>query len=103
MSKGDVLLASVLLLLVVILFIKVVPIVRRGRVVILNHPRACSRAEAQHALDRLVAAGIDAEIVEHEDHGINMWANTPVGGEVAPRERYVIQVSRKQAAAARQV
>jgi hypothetical protein len=57
-------------------------------------------AEAQHALDRLVAAGIDAEIVEHEDNGLNMWANTTVAGEVTPDERYVIRVPRRQAEAA---
>jgi hypothetical protein len=103
MNRADVVLAAILLVVGVILVVKLVPIARRGRVVILDHPAACSRAEAQHALDRLVAAGIDAEIVEHEDHGIDMWANTPVGGEVAPRERYVIQVPRRQALAARQV
>jgi hypothetical protein len=47
-----------------------------------------------------VAAGIDAEIVEHADNGMNMWANTKVGGEVTPDERYVIRVPRGQADAA---
>jgi len=60
-------------------------------------------AEAQHALDRLVAAGIDAEIVEHEDNGLNMWANTQVAGEVRPNERYVIRVPRRQADAAERI
>jgi hypothetical protein len=59
--------------------------------------------EAQHALDRLVAAGIDAEIVEHEDNGLNMWANTKAGGQVTPDERYVIRVPRRQAAAASRI
>ena len=47
-----------------------------------------------------MAAGIDAEIVGHADNGLNMWANTQVGGEVTPDERYVIRVPRRQAAAA---
>jgi hypothetical protein len=67
------------------------------RTVVLARPKPCSMAEAQHVLDRLVAAGIDAEIVEHEDNGLNMWANTRVGGEVRPDERYVIRVPRRQA------
>jgi hypothetical protein len=50
-----------------------------------------------------VAAGIDAEIVEHDDNGLNMWANTKAGGEVSPDERYVIRVPRSQAAAAEQL
>jgi len=37
---------------------------------------------SEHALDRSVAVGFDAEIVEHDDNGLNMWANTRVGGEV---------------------
>ena len=51
----------------------------------------------QSSSDRLVAAGIDAEIVEHEDNGLNMWANTKVGGDVKPDERFVIRVPRRQA------
>ena len=70
------------------------------RTTVLARPKPCSFAEAQHALDRLVAAGIDAEIVGHADNGLNMWANTQVGGEVTPDERYVIRVPRRQAAAA---
>ena len=73
------------------------------RTVVLARPKPCSMAEAQHALDRLVAAGIDAEIVEHADNGMNMWANTKVGGEVTPDERYVIRVPRRQAAVAGRV
>ena len=61
------------------------------RTTVLARPKPCSFAEAQHSLDRLVAAGIDAEIVEHADNGLNMWANTKVGGEVTPDERYVIR------------
>ena len=72
------------------------------RTTVLARPKPCSFAEAQHSLDRLVAAGIDAEIVEHADNGLNMWANTKVGGEVTPDERYVIRVPRRQAAAADQ-
>lgn len=72
------------------------------RTTVLARPKPCSSAEAQHSLDRLVAAGIDAEIVEHADNGLNMWANTKVGGEVTPDERYVIRVPRRQAAAADQ-
>ena len=70
------------------------------RTVVLARPKPCSMGEAQRALDRLVAAGVEAEIVEHEDNGLNMWANTKVGGEVTPDERYVIRVPRRQAEAA---
>ncbi len=73
------------------------------RTVILSRPAPCSLAEAQHAQDRLIAAGFDPEIVEHEDNGLNMWANTRAGGEVKPDERYVIRVPRAQADAASQV
>lgn len=73
------------------------------RTVVLARPKPCSMADAQHSLDRLVAAGIDAEIVEHEDNGLNMWANTKVGGEVSPDERYVIRVPRRQADAAERI
>lgn len=67
------------------------------RTVVLAHPRPCSLAAAQHVQDRLIAAGIDAEIVEDEDNGLNMWANTKVGGEVTPTERFVIRVPSRQA------
>jgi hypothetical protein len=87
--------------LVVIVLVRVVPVLRRGRVVVLDRPKPCSLADAQRSLDRLVAAGFDAEVVEHDDNGMNMWANTRVGGEVHPDERYVIQVPRDQASAAR--
>ena len=73
------------------------------RTTVLARPKPCSFAEAQHSLDRLVAAGLDAEIVEHADNGLNMWANTKVGGEVALDERYVVRVPRRQAAAADQI
>jgi len=96
-------LAAAVFWLVVILLVRVVPRVRRGRVVVLDRPKPCSMSEAQHALDRLVAAGFDAEIVEDDDNGLNMWANTRAGGEVAPDERYVIRVPRKQAQAARRI
>jgi hypothetical protein len=51
--------------------------------------------EAQHALDRLVRAGFDAEIVDDAENGISTWA-----GKARPAELYVIQVPRKQAKAA---
>jgi len=70
------------------------------RTVILSRPTPCSLDEAQHAQDRLIAAGIDAEVVENDDNGLNMWANTKVGGEVKPDERYVLRVPRAQAEAA---
>ena len=98
-----VILAAAIFWLVVILLARVVPVVRRGRVVVLDRPKPCSMEEAQRALDRLSDAGIDAEIVEDSDNGINMWANVPVAGQVRPDERYVIQVPRKQAKAAGQV
>ena len=96
-------LAVAIFWLVVILLVRVGPVVRRGRVVILDRPKPCSFAEAQHTLDRLVRAGFDAKIVEDDYNGMNMWANTKVAGEVTPDERYVIQVPRKQAKAASQV
>ena len=99
----QVILGAAIFWLVVILLIRVVPVVRRGRVVVLDRPKPCSMAEAQHALDRLVSAGFDAEIIEDADHGINMWANVPVAGQVRPDERYVIQVPRKQAKTANQL
>jgi hypothetical protein len=98
-----VLLAAAIFWAVVIGLFRIVPVVRRGRVVVLDRPKPCSMQEAQRALDRLVGAGFDAEIVEDDDNGINMWANANVGGQVQPHERYVIQVPRKQAKAASQV
>jgi hypothetical protein len=73
------------------------------RTVTLARPTPCSLAEAQQAQDRLVAAGFDAEVVEHDDNGVNMWANTKVAGEVHPDERYVIRVPRHQAEAAARI
>jgi hypothetical protein len=96
-------LALAVFFLVVGLLVRIIPVVRRGRVVVLDRPKPCSMREAQRALDRLVGAGFAAEIVEHDDNGLNMWANTTAGGEVRPDERYVIQVPRKQAKAASQL
>ena len=76
--------------------VRVVPVLRHGRVVVLDHPRPCSMKEAQRALDRLISAGIDAEIIEDEGTDINMFT-------VGPSALYVIQVPRKQAAAAKLV
>ena len=81
---------------------RLVPVLRRGRVVVLDRPRPCSMKEAQRALDRLVSAGIDAEIVEDEGTEINTLTN-PGAGRVGPSALYVIQVPRKQAAAAKLV
>ncbi len=103
MTPLTVLLATVAFWVVVILLVRVVPVVRRGRVVVLDRPRPCSMEEAQRALDRLVGAGFDAEIVEHDDSGLNMWASVKAAGLVKPDERYVIQVPRKQAEAANRV
>ena len=99
----NLLLVGAILWLLVFVLIKVVPVIRRGRVVALDRPKPCSMAEAQHALDRLVAAGFDAEIVEDDDNAINMWANIGGAADVKPAGRYVIQVPRKQAKAAGRV
>ena len=100
MPLGLLLLLMLGCLAIVVFVVRVVPVLRHGRHVVLDRPKPCSMRDAQHALDRLVEAGFDAEIVEHPDNGLNMWANTTVGGEVDPDERYVIQVPRKQAKAA---
>jgi hypothetical protein len=97
------LLTAAIFWLVVIVLVRVVPVLRRGRVVVLRRPKPCSMQEAQHALDRLISAGFNAEIVEDDDNGMNMWANVKAGGQVRPDERYVIQVPRKQAKAAGRV
>ena len=86
----------VTLWLTVIFVGRVVPVLRHGRTVVLDRPKPCSMHEAQHALDRLVRAGFDAEIVEDADNGMNIWANR-TARELRPDERYVIQVPRKQA------
>jgi len=86
------LLALLLLCLIVFVPLRVVPALRHGRMVVLDRPKPCSMGDAQHALDRLIRAGFDAEIVEDANNGMNMWANTMVAGEVKPDERYVIQV-----------
>ena len=83
----------------VFLAVRVLPVIRHGRTVTLSHPRPCSMQEAQRFADRLIADGFDAEVVEHDDNGMNMWANTKAGGEVRPDERYVVRVPREQAAA----
>jgi hypothetical protein len=93
-------LAFLLFWLIAFVLLRVIPVVRRGRRVVLDRPKPCSIKEAQHALDRLLAAGFDAEIVEDDDSATNMWANMGVLTEVRPDERYVIQVPRKQAKAA---
>jgi hypothetical protein len=93
-------LAFLLFWLIAFVLLRVVPVLRRGRKVVLDRPKPCSIKEAQHALDRLLAAGFDAEIVEDDDSATNMWANMGVLTEVRPDERYVIQVPRKQAKAA---
>jgi len=80
----SVLLVGALLWMLVFVVLKVVPVIRRGRVVALDHPKPCSMAEAQHSLDRLVAAGFDAEIVEDDDNAINTWANVGGAAEVRP-------------------
>ena len=99
----NVLVVGLGLWLVVFVLVRVVPRMRRGRFVVLDHPKPCSMEEAQHALDRLVAAGFAGEIVEDDDSGINMWANVRAAGEVKPSGRYVIKVPRKQADGASRV
>jgi hypothetical protein len=99
----NVLVVGLALWLLVFVLMRVVPIMRRGRFVVLERPKPCSMEEAQHALDRLVAAGFAGEIVEDDDSGINAWANVGAGAEVKPSGRYVIKVPRNQADAARQV
>ncbi len=103
MTVGAVLLRMAIFWLIVIFVIRVVPVIRHGRKVVLARPKPCSMREAQRELDRLLGAGFDAEIVEHSDNGLNAWANTRAGGEVKPDERYVIQVPRNQAKAANQI
>ena len=83
--------------------VRVVPVLRRGRVVVLDRPGPCSMKDAQRALDRLIGAGIDAEIVEDEGTDINTFTNPGAGRGVGPGALYVIQVPRKQAAAAKLV
>lgn len=100
MTVGAILLAMLGFWVVVIVAIRVVPVLRHGRKVTLPRPRPCSLIEAQRAADRLIEAGFEAEIAETDDNGLNMWANTKVGGEVHPDERYVVRVPRRQAAEA---
>jgi len=95
---GELVLAMLGFWMAVILAIRLVPVLRNGRMVTLDRPKPCSMAEAQRAADHLIAAGIDAEVVETSDNGLNMWANTNVGGQVTPDERYVVRVPRRQAA-----
>ncbi len=92
-----------LFFLVVAALVRLVPRLKRGRVVVLDRPAPGPRARAEEAVDRLVAAGIPAEIVEHADHGLNVFANTRVGGSPRLAERYVVQVPRARAEAASHV
>ena len=89
----------VTLWLTVIFVGRVLPVLRHGRKVVLDRPKPCSMHDAQHALDRLVSAGVDRENVESEDHGMNVWSKRTFA-PLRPDERYVIQVPRKQAKAA---
>ena len=91
-----VLVLLVILWLTVLFVGRILPALRHGRMVVLDRPKPCSMYEAQHALDRLVRAGFDAEIVEGADHGMNIWSKRTFA-EMKPDERYVIQVPRKQA------
>jgi hypothetical protein len=99
-SLSIVLVVLVTIWLIVIAVVRLGPGVRHGRMVVLDRPKPCSMHQAQHALDRLVRAGFDAEIVEHADQMMTMWANARVAGETKRKERYVIQVPRRQAKAA---
>ncbi len=103
LTPGPVAFTGAIFCLIVIVVVRVVQVARHGRKVVLSRPKPCSMHEAEHALDRLIRAGFDAEIVEDSDNGLNMWANTTVAGQVGPDERYVVQVPRKQAKAADQV
>ncbi len=103
MTLGAALLMMLVAVAVIGIAVRLPTLLRTGRTVVLPRPHPCSMAEAQRALDRLVAVGIDAEIIEHSDNGANMWANTKAGGEVRPSERYVIRVPRRQAEAASRV
>ena len=60
-----VLLAELLFGSPVIFFVRVLPVLRRGRTVVLDRPKPFSMHDAQRALARLVHARFDAEIVEH--------------------------------------
>jgi hypothetical protein len=99
----NVLVVGLALWLLVFVLMRVVPTMRRGRFVVLDRPKPCSMEEAQHTLDRLVAAGFAGEIVEDDDSGINAWANVSAPAEVKPSGRYVIKVPRKDADAASRV
>lgn len=103
MTVGSLVLVIAVFWASVIFVVRVVPVLRHGRQVVLSRPKPCSMQDAQRELDRLIGAGFDAEIVEHSDNGMNVWANTTIAGEVAPDERFVIRVPRKQAEAANRV
>jgi hypothetical protein len=103
MTYGTVLLIMVGAVLVVVFFLRVVPVLRRGRVVVLDRPKPCSMHEAQHALDRLIRAGFDAEIVESAGNAVNLFSDPAKVHGILPDKRYVIQVPRKQAKAASQL
>lgn len=100
MTVGATVLMMLAVVAVVTFFVRVVPVLRHGRTTTLPRPAPGPLADAQRAADKLIAAGFDAEVVEHDDHGINMWANTEAGGSVRPSERYVVRVPRRQADAA---
>lgn len=100
MTVGATVLVMLAVVAVVTFFVRVVPVLRHGRTTTLPRPAPGPLADAQRAADKLIAAGFDAEVVEHDDHGINMWANTEAGGSVRPSERYVVRVPRRQADAA---
>jgi len=89
--------------LIVVAVIRVGPALRHRRKVVLDRPKPCSMRDAQHALDRLVGAGFDAELVEYSNNGMNMWANARVAGDVKLDRRYVIRVPHTQARAANRV
>jgi hypothetical protein len=103
MTIGWMLLAMLAVWAVIIFAIRVVPVMRHGRTVTLARPTPCSMTEAQRAADRLIQAGFDAEVVEADENGMNMWANTTAGGQETPDERYVVRVPRRQAADAARV
>jgi hypothetical protein len=100
MSPALIRLSGLIFTLLAVVVIRLVPVLRRGRVVVLDRPKPCSLQEAQRAADRLISAGFNAEVVEHADNRLNMWANVTVAGQVRPDERYVLQVPRMQAKAA---
>ncbi|MEN9643846.1 MAG: hypothetical protein RL238_515 [Actinomycetota bacterium] len=100
MTVGAALAVMLAVVAVATFFVRVLPVLRHGRTTTLPRPAPGPLEDAQRAADKLIAAGFDAEVVEHDDHGTNMWANTNAGGSVHPSERYVVRVPRRQAEAA---